>query len=301
MTRSVPLTVMVFPGTQTLPLFAAQALGLFEKRGLAVEVKSAPNSEEQRRGLAEGRYQIVHGAADQAVAMVEDMNADAVIVAGGDNGFNHLFVQPEIATLADLRGRTMAVDVANTGWSFVAYDMLKRAGLGRGDYKVKEVGAPFRRFEAMRDDKTMAAAILNPPFAIRARQAGLKDMGAVTDVIGPYLGQVPYVLRSWAKANEAALVAYLSACIEGLRWALDPANEAAGVRLCAERLNLPADIAAETRAAAADPTRGLAKEAAFDLDGFKTTLRLRADFTGRPLARPERYFDLSYWRRALQG
>lgn len=300
MTRPVPLTVMVFPGTQTLPLFAAQSLGLFEKRGLSVELKPAPNSDEQRRGLAEGRYEIVHGAADQAVAMVEDMKVDAVIVAGGDNGFNHLFVQPEINTVADLRGRTMAVDVAHTGWSFVAYDMLKRAGLGRGDYDVKEVGAPFRRFEAMRDDKTMAAAILNPPFAIRARQAGLKDMGPVTDVIGPYLGQVPYVLRSWARANAATLVAYLAACIEGLHWSLDLANRIAATKLAAERLNLPDDIAAETYAAATHPVQGLARDAAFDLEGFKTTLRLRADFTGNTLAAPETYFDLSYWRRALQ-
>jgi ABC-type nitrate/sulfonate/bicarbonate transport system substrate-binding protein len=297
----VPLTVMVFPGTQTLPLFAAQSLRLFEKHGLAVELKPAPNSEEQRRGLAEGRYPIVHGAADQAVAMVEDMKADAVIVAGGDNGFNHLFVQPEIATLSDLRGRTLVADVANTGWSFVAYEMLKRAGLNRSDYAVKEVGAPFRRFEAMRDDKTMAAAILNPPFAIRARRAGLKDMGAVTDVIGPYLGQVPYVLRSWARANEETLVGYLAACIEGLRWALDPANKAAAIKLYAARLNLPGDIAAETYASATDPAQGLAKDAAFDLEGFKTTLRLRADFTGGRLVAPETYFDLSYWRRALQG
>ena len=298
---TVPLTVMVFPGTQTLPLFAAQSLRLFEKRGLAVELKPAPNSEEQRRGLAEGRYPIVHGAADQAVAMVEDMKADAVIVAGGDNGFNHLFVQPEIATLSDLRGRTLVADVANTGWSFVAYEMLKRVGLHRGDYTVKEAGAPFLRFEAMRDDKTMAAAILNPPFAIRARQAGLKDMGAVTDVIGPYLGQVPYVLRSWAKANDKTLIAYLAACIEGLRWSLDPVNKAAAIKLYAERLNLPDDIAAETYAAATDPAQGLAKDAVFDLAGFKTTLRLRADFIGSRLASPETYFDLSYWRRALQS
>ena len=291
---------MVFPGTQTLPLFAAQSLGLFERCGLSIELKYAPNSEEQRRGLAEGRYPIVHGAADQAVAMVEDMKVDAVIVAGGDNGFNRLFVQPEIATLADLRGRTMAVDVAGTGWSFVAYDMLKRAGLHHGDYGVKEVGAPFRRFEAMRDDKTMAAAILNPPFAIRARRAGLKDMGPVTDVIGPYLGQVPYVLRSWAAANEPTLVAYLAAAIGGLRWVLDPVNKAAAIRLATERLNLPEDIAAETYAAAADPAQGLVRDAAFDVDGFRTTLRLRAEFTGRTLAAPENYFDLSYWRLAVE-
>src|ERR1041385_7464882 len=88
------LTVMVFPGTQTLPVFAAQARGFFANRGLAVDLKPAPNSEEQRRGLAEGRYQIVHGAADQCVALVEVSKIDAVIVAGGDDGFNRLFAQP---------------------------------------------------------------------------------------------------------------------------------------------------------------------------------------------------------------
>ena len=118
------LTVMVFPGTQTLPLFAAQAHGFFAKRGLAIDIKPAPNSEEQRKGLAEGRYQIVHGAADQCVALVE-AGIDAIIVAGGDNGFNHLFVQPEIAGIADLRGRTLVADVANTGWSFVLYEILR--------------------------------------------------------------------------------------------------------------------------------------------------------------------------------
>ena len=221
------LSVMVFPGTQTLPVFAAQALGFFARRGLAVELKPAPNSEEQRQGLAAGRYQIVHGAADQCVALVEAAKVDAAIVAGGDNGFNHLFVQRDIASIADLRGRTLVADVANTGWSFVLYEILRRHGLKPGDYRVHEAGAPFRRFEAMRQDRTMAAAILNPPFAIHARRAGLKDMGAAVDAIGPYLGTVPYVLRAWAERHADVLVAYLAACIEGLRWSLDPANKAA--------------------------------------------------------------------------
>jgi ABC-type nitrate/sulfonate/bicarbonate transport system substrate-binding protein len=293
------LSVMVFPGTQTLPLFAAQARGFFAERHLAVDLKPAPNSEEQRQGLAAGRYPIVHGAADQCVALVESSKVDAMIVAGGDNGFNHLFVQPEIARIADLRGRTLVADVANTGWSFVLYDILKRHGLGRGDVTIHEAGAPFRRFAAMRDDKTMAAAILNPPFAIHARRAGLKDMGAVVETIGPYLGTVPYVLRAWAHANEDTLVAYLAAGLEGLRWVLDPANRAEAVKLVGERLNVPADIAADIHAAAADPVRGLAGDAAFDREGFRTVLKLRADFEGRAAAPPERYFDLAFHRRAV--
>jgi len=295
------LTIMVFPGTQTLPLFAAQVLGFFARRGLGVELRPAPNSAEQREGLAAGRYAMVHGAADQCVALVEASKVDAVIVAGGDNGFNHLFVQPDIERLADLRGRTLVADVANTGWSFVLYDILKRHGLSRGDIVIHEAGAPFRRFEAMLNDKTMAAAILNPPFAIHARRAGLKDIGAVVDTIGPYLGTVPYVLRSWASANTGTLVGYLAGCIEGSRWILDPANKADAIKLVGQRLNVAVDIAAEMVATATDPVRGLAKDAAFDLEGFRTVLKLRADFEGCIPAPPEKYFDLSFHRRAIAG
>src|SRR3954470_4253145 len=167
------MTVMAFPGTQTLPLFAAQARGFFARRGLAVGLIPAPNSEEQRKGLADGRYPIVHGAADQCVALVEASKVDAIIVAGGNNGCTHVFVQPEIERIADLRGRTLVADVANTGWSFVLYEILRQHGLERDDIAVHEAGAPFRPFEAMRDDKTRGAPILNPPFAIHARRAGL--------------------------------------------------------------------------------------------------------------------------------
>lgn len=296
--RPTQLTAMVFPGVQTLPLYAAQARGAFARRGLAVELRPAPNSEEQRRGLAEGRHRIAHGAADQAVALAA-AGVDAVVVAGGDNGFNRLFVQPDVSDLAQLRGRTLVADVADTGWSFALYAILKRHGLARGDYTVKEVGAPFRRFEAMRDDRANAAAILNPPFAIHARRAGLKDMGAVVAAIGPYQGTVPYVLRGWAQANAEVLVSYLAASIEGLRWCLDPANRSALARLVAERLNVPDDIAVEIVQVATDPADGLAPDAALDLAGFRTMLALRAEFTGTALAAPERYFDLSYYRRAI--
>jgi hypothetical protein len=179
----------------------------------------------------------------------------------------------------------------------VLYDILRRHGLERSDYKVAEVGAPFRRFEAMRQG--MAAAILNPPFALHARRAGLKDMGEVVDLIGPYLGTVPYVLRAWAQTHADVLVGYLQCCIAGLRWARDPANARAATAVYSERLGVPADIAAQMHAIATDPTGGLAVDAAFDAPGFHNVLALRAAATGATLKSPEQYVDLSYYRHAL--
>jgi hypothetical protein len=53
---------------------------------------------------------------------------------------------------------------------------------------------------------------------------------------------------------------------------------------------------------AVGPNGGLAKDARFDIEGFRTTLRLRAEFLGQAQpADPNKYLDLSLYERALAG
>ena len=120
------LAVIVFPGVQNLPMFAAQAKGFYAKRGLNVEIKFTPNSDELRNGLAEARYQIAHSAVDNAFALKDKANVDIAVVLGGDNSFNHLIVQPDIASLADIKGKTVAVDAVNTAYAFQLYEICVR-------------------------------------------------------------------------------------------------------------------------------------------------------------------------------
>ena len=298
------LTVMVFQGVQNLPLFAAQEKGFFARRGLTVELKVAPTSDEMRNGLAEGRYQIVHGAVDNAVAMAEVAKADIAVVNGGDNGWNQLIVQADIGAVADLRGKTVIVDAPNTAYALQLYELLARAGLKKGDYEVKAVGATFRRLEAIRGDKTLSASMLNPPFSTLAEKAGLKNMGSAVKAIGPYQATAGFVMRSWAKANEDTLTKYLQAYIEGVRFVLDPSNREQAIRLLVERLKLADDVAAQAYAVATDPAEGLAKDAALDLEGFRNVLKLRAAHLGTwggVAPAPEKYVDLSYYQKAFAG
>ncbi len=182
------LTVIVFPGVQNLPMFAAQAKGFYAKRGLAVDLKFTPNSDELRNGLAEGRYQIAHSAVDNAFALKDKANVDIAVVLGGDNSFNHLLVQPEIASLADIKGKTVVVDAINTAYAFQLYEMLRQKGLNKGDYEIKMAGGTTQRLEAMTKDKAMVAAMMNPPFSTRGGKAGLKDMGTAAAALGAYQG-----------------------------------------------------------------------------------------------------------------
>jgi ABC-type nitrate/sulfonate/bicarbonate transport system substrate-binding protein len=172
------LKVSSFPGVTNFPIFAAEHTGLFAKYGLTIDLVYAPNSRVQRDGLAKGEYQIIQTAADNCVAMVELDRADAIIVAGGDNGFNHIIVQPEINRLSDVRGKTVVVDAPNTAFALLLYTALRDSGLSKDDYKVNSVGGTGERLAAMIGDKTNVAAIMGLPFVFRATAAGLKDMGS---------------------------------------------------------------------------------------------------------------------------
>jgi ABC-type nitrate/sulfonate/bicarbonate transport system substrate-binding protein len=298
------LQVMVFPGLANFSIFAAQHKGLFAKHGLAIELINTPNSDTQRERLAKGEIQIAHAAVDNAVAMVELAKVDAVIVTGGDNGYNRIFVQPEIASYAALRGKTVVVDAPNTAYALILYKVLKNAGLNKGDYKVSAVGGTTMRLEAMTKDKANAAAVLNAPFSFRARQAGLKDMGSAAAAIGAYQATGAFVLRAWAAANGDTLTRYIRAYVEGGRWLIDPANKTEAISLLADRLMLAPDIAALSYALAVDPVDGMAKDAKFDMDGFRNVLKLRAEIEGQWGGNPpppERYFDPSYYNKALAG
>jgi ABC-type nitrate/sulfonate/bicarbonate transport system substrate-binding protein len=299
--ENTKLTVMAFVGIQNLPLFAAQSQGFFAKHGLDVDIKVAPGSEVLRQGLADGKWQIAHTAFDNAVAMVDVAKVDVVGLIGGDGSFNRLIVQPEISSVKELRGKTVVVDALNTAYAFQLYDILAKNGLHKGDYAAKSVGATFKRLAAMQQDKTAAAAVINAPFSILGVKSGLKDLGSVIDMTGPYQATAGFALRSWAKAHPDTVVSYLQAYIEGLRWGLDPKNKEAATALLAERLKLTPEIAAECYALLSDPARGLAKDGKFNMDGFKNVLALRAKYEGGESSPPDKYVDFSYYQKALSG
>ena len=293
--------VNTFPNAKALPFYAGVAKGIFAKHGLDVRVAFTENSEKQRAGLAAGTFDIAHSAVDNAVAMVEDARQDVVIVTGGDNGMNEFYTQPHIRKLADLRGETLVVDAPNTAYALLAKKMLLKEGLQEGrDYKVKPVGRGELRLKAMIDSRDNTAAILNLPFTIQAEQIGFRSFGNPVEILGPYQAGGAFVQRSWARRNGPLLERYIAAFVESLRWSLAPANQEESIMLLMDRLKLSNDIAERTLRALADPARGFTRDAAFDMQGFRNLLALRAEIEhGKPGA-PEKYVDLSYYDRALK-
>jgi ABC-type nitrate/sulfonate/bicarbonate transport system substrate-binding protein len=300
--QETKLRVNVFPSPQNLPLYIAQEKGLFAKRGLSVEIQVTPNSQAQRDGLVNGRFEIAQAGVDNALALIEVAKQDVVIVSGGSTGLNEMVVRPEIKSYQDIRGKTVVVDATNTAFALLLYKMLDLKGIKKGEYNIYPAGACSFRRDAMKSDPNKVAAMMNPPCSTFAKKDGYPSFGMATDVIGPYLADGHWVMRSWAQANGATLVKYLQTIIEGYRWGANPANRADVVAVMAKHLKIEGDIAAHAVELEVGPNGGLAKDASFDMVGFRNTLKLRAELEGGdPNADPAKYIDLSYLLRALQG
>jgi ABC-type nitrate/sulfonate/bicarbonate transport system substrate-binding protein len=292
-----------FPNAKALPLHAGIGNGIFEKRGLKIELTLTPSSRAQREGIAAGRYDVAHSAVDNAVAMIEVAKQDVVIVSGGDSGMNEFVVQAEIKSFADLRGRTIVVDAPDTAYALQAKKILLQHGLREGtDYTVKPVGSGTRRFQAMVDSREHAGAILNPPFIAQAAELGMRSLGRTVDLLGPYQAVGVFAMRDWARANGPLLERYLAAYIEALRWTRDPAHKAEAVAILMEKLKLSAGAAERTYNQLVDPGFGFTPDAKFDMEGFRNMLALRAEIERKSpeaAADPAKYVDLGYYDRAL--
>src|SRR5262245_20713303 len=299
----VTLRINAFPNAKALPLHAGIATGIFERRGFKIDLELTEGSRPQREGLASGKTHVAHSAVDNALAMIEVAREDVVIVSGGDSGMNEFFVQGSINGFTDLRGRTLVVDAPDTAYALQLKKILAQHGLKEGDYKINPVGAGPFRFKALMEDKSNAGGILNLPFTVQAEATGIKSLGRTIDMLGAYQAAGAFAMRAWAEKNRDALERYLAAYVDCIRWVRSPANKSQGIAILIDKLKLSTREAERTHELLLDPAFGFTPDAAFDREGFKNVLALRAELerkSGTAVPAPERYVDLSYYDGAMK-
>ena len=225
------LTVNVFPGGFNWPIYVGQDQGFFRAHGLSVALQGTPDSMTQMTDFAAGRFDIAMTAVDNIVAYVEGQGQapigpqpDFVAVMGVDTGFLSLVTAPEIRSVADLRGKTLSVDAMTTGYAFVLYEIMRRAGLDRDrDYAVVSAGGMAQRWQGLREGRHHAT-LLSAPYNLVAGDSGFNVLVRATDVIGPYQGNVAAVRRSWAAQNTDTVVGYIRAYRAAVAWLRVAAN-----------------------------------------------------------------------------
>jgi ABC-type nitrate/sulfonate/bicarbonate transport system substrate-binding protein len=278
----------------------AQQHGVFAAHDLAVEQLPVASSPAQFASLMDGEYDAVLTSPDNvATYVLNERNPlgrrlDLEILRAVDRGGRlSLVAAPGFDTLEALVGRRFAVDVPTSGFAFVGFELLRRAGLEAGrDYEVITAGATPRRRQLLAD-RAFEATLLNAGHEARAARSGAHVLGVVSDVVRPYLGTV---LATRAGVDTPALRALLDAWDDAETAVLDPGNRAEVIALLGRQPDTDDDIAAQMYATLLDPLHGICAGGDVDPAAFEAVLRLRADQGGF-----EQEHDLAALSRAGGG
>ncbi|HEY6003591.1 MAG TPA: ABC transporter substrate-binding protein [Anaeromyxobacter sp.] len=307
--RSPPRTlrVIAFEGGHNLPIWAAQRQGFFEEDGVQVALTFTPTSTFLISSLFDGTQDLGVASIDNVIAYQEGQgetkipeNPDLAAIFGGDDGFLTLVTAPPVKSFEDLRGKTLSVDAMTTGFAFVLREMLHRHGLTESDVKFEKAGGTGNRFRDLMAGKH-DGTLLRTPFDLLSKDRGFHVLETGAGV-GPYLGTVGLVRRSWARQNEAALVGFLAAYHRGLEWLFDPKNrEAAEALLAANIKGMTPEFAKRSCDVLLSPQGGLFRDMALDPARIRTVLALRSKYAEpkKSLDDPSRYVEASYLQKAL--
>ncbi len=270
---------------------AAKVRGLFAAEGLEVETTETPNSTDQMRGVSQGKYDMVSTAFDNVLAWSGREGAEIVAVAQiSDKTVLPVFVRPEIKSWSDLKGKKLAADAVDTAFALVLRRVLLANGLdmAKGDYELVALGATGARLDSMIKGETFAG-VLNPPFDIKALDAGMRRIGDSKEVLPDYPNTIFAVTRDWGQNNRETVLGFLRAWLKAGAWVKDPANREAAVKMVGPELKVNPKQAAE-RIDEQSTTGNL------NLPGLQVVLDLRNQF-GFKLPKGDKlpvYYDAAF-------
>lgn len=218
-----------------LPLFIAEDQGLWKKYGLT-KVDLTPVSSTQSVPLfLSGRVNIL--ASGGYVIM-------AVVSAGGkaaDYGFiqdtyvYQFYVQPEIKTFADLKGKAIGISAPGGLPHLAAATLLKKNGVDPKDVTFVATGDVSNIVNAL-IAKQVAGGAFGPPATEKAKQSGLKMLADMLPEKVPSAGLSIVANPDWVQKNPNTAMAYMKGILEGI--AIQLTKKDLAMQILAKRLNV---------------------------------------------------------------
>ena len=286
----------------------AERKGFLEAEDITLKFDRVDSSEEMMTNFISGKYDIIQTNADHIVAWAEGQGIDKqrhefIIVMGGYRGRQpmELVVAPDILSVADLRGRVLAVDAVTTGYSPMLVYMLREEGLiWKKDYNLNPVGGGPMRVESMMKGESEAGLV---PLNDDLRQMGFHTLLTSQDYITAYARAVTTARREWAEQNEDLLVRYIRAMVRAINWLLDPNNKEEAIALIMAADEVSATEAQQIYEEAVDPTFGFIPDAKIEPTGIEQILKIREAIGEMkpPLPSPDNYIEERFHKKAIDS
>ncbi|HEY3918899.1 MAG TPA: ABC transporter substrate-binding protein [Stellaceae bacterium] len=228
----------------TWPAAIALAEGFYAQRGLAPEVIFMPSSPGMLQQLAAGSLDIAGSAG--LVDPVRLIARRAPIALGRIElrvSPYDLVAKPQFKSIADLKGRNVAIGSRNDITFILIAKMLASAGLKPDDVEMMYSGSTVSRYAALKAG-AFDATFLAPPLSFIAQGDGFRSLG----IAGDYAKDLPFtgsiVNRSWAAAHPEAAKDFFAANDAATDWFRDPAHRDAAIKILIDMgKSNPADAA----------------------------------------------------------
>lgn len=197
------------------PFYIAKEKGFFSEEGVEIELTIMENTPLKMGALMAGQIDIVASTADEfPTYMRPGKPLKYILAVDNSKGGDGVVSKKDIATVADLKGRTVAFEEGSVSQFFINA-LLRRAGLNQNDIKMVNMTATDAglAFTAGRVD---AAVTWEPHLS----QGAATDHGKVllsSEETPGLIVDVIAVLESTAKEHEAELKAF----VRGWQRALD--------------------------------------------------------------------------------
>jgi len=278
------------------PLRVAQEKGFFRQEGAEVEILVEVDSGKLLAGVAEGKYDISHQASDHFIRGVQEGKPVFIFMTISRPIFDFV-VSPDVRSIADLKGKTIALDRPTTGYWVLFRKVFAQNGVSPEDYRLlPNLGGAEKRFLAVKEGRAQGT-FLNPPLSLTAISQGFPRLTGLADHYPDLPGSSGGARRDWAKQHEASLVAYLRGWKRAVEWLSDPKNREEAIAIYSKRVKAdPEQLAGTYESFVRD---GLVRTP-LNMTGMKQVLDLLVE-SGQlttDAAKPELYADPSYQQKA---
>jgi sulfonate transport system substrate-binding protein len=145
-------------------------------------------------------------------------------------------------SVADLRGKRIGVNAFGSAVDLALRVYLKKNKLdARKDVEIVEIAFP-NIGPALREKRIDCGVMVLPFMNSELRKGGIRGLFTAADAFGVYAPIFQVATRRFIKTNRAAVSAFLSDYVLGLKWFYDPANRSRALDLTAEFTKSPRDV-----------------------------------------------------------
>jgi NitT/TauT family transport system substrate-binding protein len=220
------------------PLILGRDQGIFAQEGIAVEYQRIAGASTAIAALLAGEAQFFVSSTEAGI-VARAQGADIRLVSEYVNNFvQSLYVQPEIQSIADLRGKRAGISRRGSTFHFVLRAMLSKWGLDpENDVVTLQVGNAPETLAALQT-RAVDMAIFSPETYGEADRAGLRRLATATEVVDPTSFNTVWTAERLIAERPDLVRRFVRAVARAQEYTLAPANRDQAVAVFAREFGL---------------------------------------------------------------